>query len=188
MALMLTLKNTLAQVLQSDKYVAAVLTTVNIQAEEEFSILNTDMGPTMVEQFTNGVLQQQQSAPAQTEGQGFVAAVDFTAVGDHLLLSVGAGERFAIDKLKFVVDDADTVTVVPEVSVGITGPNYEDLRAQAPLTGFDTLNETFVDFLDGIVPTVVGPADIYARVRVGATAVTLEGTIWVMGTGDPITP
>ena len=68
------------------------------------------------------------------------APIDMKATGTITLPVLAGGVRFYADEVGLIVQSANTVTVQPEISVGITGDNAK-LLAAVTTTGLDAANK-----------------------------------------------
>ena len=105
----------------------------------------------------------------------FSKEIDLKTLADDVsTITIPTGSTFYPDEVGVVVTSADTVTVQPEVSFGITG------NATAVLTQTATTKST-AKGRDIFTPAKDGVNSLTASVKVGATATTLLGRFYWKG-------
>lgn len=94
---------------------------------------------------------------------------------DTAVLTIPTGASFFVDEIGLIITEADTVTVQPEVSFGITG-NTTYLLAQTATTVNAALQRQKFTPL-----TANGLTSLTASVKAAATATTLKGRFYFKG-------
>ena len=110
-----------------------------------------------------------------------VTAIDLTATGTTTLLTAPNDQSALILGVILQATQADTVTVAPQVSVGLN-PSTDNVFATEPLVGFDTVDALYYMWSNtnkAVVIPASGVLDL--DVSVAATATSLEATARVIG-------
>lgn len=121
-------------------------------------------------------------SPAETPILANPVQINAKLTGATALYVVPAGFGLVVNSVRFVQDEADTVTVPPEISVGTSG-DYDQLMQ---LTPFDAAEgETQLHMITGVVPSLGAGTTIYANVGVAATATTCNVSVFIEGSLYP---
>lgn len=111
-----------------------------------------------------------------SESVYFTKEIDLKVLlDDAAVLTMPTGASFFVDEIGLIITAADTVTVQPEVSFGITG-NTTYLLAQTATTVNAALQRQKFTPL-----TANGLTSLTASVKVAATATTLKGRFYFKG-------
>lgn len=182
---LIVVKNKLDQEIRSDYKVGGItLTPLTFTPLGTVTIGDNEVGPTMSQQIANGRLQIVSTVASVDPGSGFVAALNLAVLNSRVALSLVAGEYFTLERLLVQVVSADTVTADAEISVGVTGPGYDDLVVSKTLTQVRAVGDTCVEVVEGKGEKIVGPADILVAVKTAALAVALTADVYVFGSGS----
>lgn len=181
---LLTIRNKLDQEVASDKKVGAAIEAVTFPPLSSLVIGDNQVGPTMQQQINNGVLQITSTVPSADAGQGTIADMDLASANARLGISLDAGEFAVLDKLVVKITDVDTVTSDAVISVGTSGPGYDDLIAEKGLVQCRAVDDAWVEAIEGKGKVVNGPAEIWVNVKTPATAVSLVADVYLFGTGN----
>ena len=111
-----------------------------------------------------------------SEGYIFSVPIDLKVVTDYVVtLTMPTGTSFYPTELGVIVSSANTVTVQPNVSFGITG-NSTSLLASTPTTKSAVKGKDVFTPISGD-----GVTSLTTSVKVGATATTLTGRFYFKG-------
>ena len=180
----LTVRNKLDQQIESDKRVGVDVVPYTIAPLATFAIGDNEVGPSMYQQISNGILQIVSTVPSADAGSGTIAALNLAAIGSRKLLDIDTGEYFTPDNLFFRIITASGVTGAAEISIGTNAPNYDNLMASKVLSALAAVDDTWNEAIEGKGLTVNGPAEIWIRVKAAAPAVALEADVYVTGKGN----
>ena len=181
---LLTVRNKLDQQVASDKKPGGLTVVPLVFGPLESLVVgDNEVGPTMTQQINNGILQITSSVPNADAGQGFVADMDLTTDNARVVMSLDAGEFIVLERFVARVKAAAGVTVDASISIGITGPGYDDI-VEKQLAQCRAVGNSWVEAIEGKSSVVNGPAEIYVRTKVPATATNLVADIFVFGSGD----
>ena len=109
--------------------------------------------------------------------------VDMKSTGQTTLLTVPDGTNLIITDIYIMCSAADTITVAPSVSVGVS-PNYDEWIGSTTLTGLNTVREYACLSESATIPlrNVFAPSDVIKLdVRTGATATTFRAHVLIFG-------
>ena len=93
----------------------------------------------------------------------------------------GGSKRFHPAMIRVLVSAANTVTVVPTISIGTNASTYNDLLAATALTGMTNVNNMTNYNLVALLTSVAVNTGIYVNVSVGATATTCNIDVAIFG-------
>lgn len=123
--------------------------------------------------------------PTSSTGKflGGKTQIDLETIANHNIYTVKTGQYVIVQNAFLIITSADTVTQVPDVSLGKSG-GYSELLPVSTLTAFDSANY-YMDLMK-LTPSQIGtiflPGDtIGMAVTSGATAGTMIGTLLLYG-------
>ena len=122
---------------------------------------------------------------SQLKGSHFKAIVkniDAKVTGSTLIFTTdGGSKRFHPSSVRVLVSAANTVTLVPIVSVGTNATSYNDLLGATTLTGMTGVNNMQNYLLTLLINSVAVSTGIYINVSTAATATTCNIDVAIFG-------
>jgi hypothetical protein len=111
---------------------------------------------------------------------GSIENFDLTQTGVFGLYTTPANKLGFALGVMVVATLVDTVTTVPQLSIGIAS-GETDILALEPLTNFDTLGDTWTNWVVLSKARNTAPYEIVRMNLTGATATRLLGSIYLLG-------
>lgn len=181
---LITVKNKLDQEVQSDKKVGVTNVVLTFAPLESKVLNDNEVGPTMTQQLSNGILQITSTVAGDDAGQGFAADVDLASANSRLVLSLDAAEHIVIDQIEARVTAGDTVTTDAVISIGTNAPDYDNIVTAKELAQCRAQYDVWGEAVEGKNTSIQGPAEIWVKVQTPATATELVADVYVRGHGE----